>query len=110
MNLQNEFGFTALLSASLNGYSNIVNELLKCKKIDVHLQDNDGFTALDKAKLNKNFESVKFLVKFISEPIKKMLNDIDYDDEQIPIELIDLIIEFHNIKYQSLYHLMSRSR
>ena len=31
-------GFTALMLASQNGHSNVVNRLLECKQIDVNLQ------------------------------------------------------------------------
>ena len=54
VNAQDEFGKTAMMWASENGYDGlaVINRLLKCKEIDVNAQNSNGETALMVAALN----------------------------------------------------------
>ncbi len=66
INIQDNKGFTALLCASILGYTRIVKLLLKNPektKIDVNIQNNDGNTALLYASIFGRVKIVKLLLK-----------------------------------------------
>lgn len=63
VNIQDRFGFSALIRASYDGYLNIVKELLKHPDIDVNIQTTDGDTALIWASANGYLEIVIELLK-----------------------------------------------
>ena len=58
-NVQNEFGFTPLISASHRGHHEIVDLLLQMEDIDINLQTEKGETALSLAAIHGNEGSKK---------------------------------------------------
>ena len=60
VNSQDKYGRTALMSASMNCHTKIVQELL-AKGADVSIKDSEGDTALDDAELNDNTEIINLL-------------------------------------------------
>ena len=56
VNVQNQYGYTALIRASFQGHSDVVNRLLECKEIDVNLQDKYGETALIEASMRGHLD------------------------------------------------------
>jgi len=49
VNIQNIYGYSALIRASKYGKVEVVKQLLQYKDIDITLKNNEGETALDKA-------------------------------------------------------------
>ncbi|KAM0715568.1 hypothetical protein Q7P37_009066 [Cladosporium fusiforme] len=62
VNSPDQYGWTALLTASSHGYADIVELLLQRKDIDVEYQDAQGSTALSWAASNGHLEVVKLLL------------------------------------------------
>jgi serine/threonine-protein phosphatase 6 regulatory ankyrin repeat subunit B len=62
VNLQNKYGYTALIKASGNGYTNVVKELLLNNNLNVDFQDKDGNTALMTASFYGRTNVVKELL------------------------------------------------
>ena len=60
VNLQNSFGFTALMHAAGNGHTTTMQALLDAKA-DASLQDNDGWTALTWAEQRKHTATAQLL-------------------------------------------------
>ena len=58
-NVQNEVGFTPLMSASHRGHHEIVDLLLQMEDIDINLQTEKGETALSLAAIHGNEEVQK---------------------------------------------------
>lgn len=63
INSQNEDGNTALIFASINEHSNIVEELLRANA-NPDLQNKNGYTALMLAVQNNNYQTARALVQF----------------------------------------------
>ena len=62
VNVKGEYGYTALIVASLYGHTKIVKILLKKGRADVNATDNDGKTALIWASIHARTEIVKILL------------------------------------------------
>lgn len=62
VNSPDQYGWTALLTASSHGYEDIVELLLQRKDIDVEYEDAQGSTALSWAASNGHLEVVKLLL------------------------------------------------
>ena len=60
INSKNKDGSTALMSASANGYIDIVKFLIE-KGIDINARDNGGMSALRYAFANENDDVVRLL-------------------------------------------------
>ena len=52
VNIQNKEGFSALLCAAEQGFTDVVKEMLEYKEIDATLTDYEGVDALNAAKNN----------------------------------------------------------
>ena len=61
VNIQNTEGFSALICAAEQGYTEVVKELLEVEEIDVFLRDNAGASALSAADDNASFDIVQIL-------------------------------------------------
>ena len=59
VNVQDEYGFTALIVACANKHADVALALLERKDIEVDLEDKDGDTALDYASKNGTTEVVE---------------------------------------------------
>ena len=96
INIQKDDGYTALILASHNGHLNIINRLLDCKEIDINIQNRNEETALDIAS-NEGHLNVYNRLSYIK---KKQIHDGFIKSSHmtnslyIPIDLIDLIVEF----------------
>ena len=66
-NVQNEYGWTALMGASENGRIEVVRLLLEAK-VDPNIQSNFGWTALIWASDNGHSEIVKLLLENEANP------------------------------------------
>jgi len=64
VNTQNNSGSTALMIASINGYSKIVKLLLEKEGIDVNIQNKYGSTALTEAYRHDRTEIVELLENY----------------------------------------------
>lgn len=62
VNCPDQYGWTALLTASSHGYADIVELLLQRKDIDVEFQDTQGSTALSWAATNGHLKVVQLLL------------------------------------------------
>jgi ankyrin repeat protein len=76
INYQTKNGNTALYWASRNGYTEIVELLLKVSGVNINIQYNVGNTALMFALCNSNKKIVKLLLKYGADVNKK--NDYGY--------------------------------
>ena len=68
VNLSNKDGYTALMMASQNGHLKVVNVLLNCKEIDIHIRKKDKYSnsnsAMSMASDNGHKDIVNKLLNF----------------------------------------------
>ena len=92
-NLQNNFGETALIISSENGYLTIVKKLLEYN-ISINLKNNNNNTAYIKACKN-NYKNIAIILKiYRKNEIKIILKKWNRNNIILPMDLINLIIDF----------------
>lgn len=64
INSKDEFGFTALMTASANGNIEMINFLLANGKANINTQCNDGHTALIYACNENKYEPIEILLSY----------------------------------------------
>jgi ankyrin repeat protein len=99
---QDEYGYTALMWASLKGHKEIVQLLLHEENIQINQQDKDGSTALMWASLKGHKEIVEILLQ----DKNKQINQQDKDgrtalilaSEKGHVEIVEKLLQDKNIQ------------